>query len=190
MSSTPLSYFESMYGASLDPWGFESSSYERRKYALTLASLPQRRYANAFEPGCSIGVLSEMLAARCEQLLSSDVISAALEQAARRLEPYPHVRVEERRIPDDWPPEEFDLVVLSEIGYYFDETTLREVMDRVIDSTTIGAHVVAVHWRGDTDYPLSGDQTHHLIDETSELICVHRYVEDAFVLGVWERESR
>ena len=33
-------YFEGMYAASPDPWGFQSRWYERRKYALTLALLP------------------------------------------------------------------------------------------------------------------------------------------------------
>ena len=39
-------------GASTTRW------YEQRKYAVTLAALPQRRYATAYEPGCSIGVLT------------------------------------------------------------------------------------------------------------------------------------
>ncbi len=49
-------YFDQMYAASADPWGFTSRWYEKRKYALTLAMLPRERYADAFEPGCSIGV--------------------------------------------------------------------------------------------------------------------------------------
>ena len=49
-------YFEGIYADGPDPWGFETSEYERRKYDLTLAALPRRRYARALEPGCSIGV--------------------------------------------------------------------------------------------------------------------------------------
>ena len=54
-------YFDSMYAASPDPWGLQSRWYEARKYAISVAMLPQRRYARAFEPGCSIGVLTELL---------------------------------------------------------------------------------------------------------------------------------
>ena len=50
-------YFDSMYELSPDPWGFESRWYEARKYAISLAVLPAERYGDAFEPGCSIGVL-------------------------------------------------------------------------------------------------------------------------------------
>ena len=42
------------------------SSHERDKYAATLAALgpPERRFAHAFEAGCSIGVFTAQLAAR------------------------------------------------------------------------------------------------------------------------------
>ena len=62
MTSTSRRYFDSMYEADADPWNFATSEYERRKYSLTVASLPRARYHHAFEPGCSIGVLSEQLA--------------------------------------------------------------------------------------------------------------------------------
>ena len=57
-TSTPPEYFDRMYAESDDPWRFETSEYERRKYAATLAALPRARYENALEIGCSIGVLT------------------------------------------------------------------------------------------------------------------------------------
>ena len=33
-------YFDAMYQAADDPWGFESRWYEQRKYAISLALLP------------------------------------------------------------------------------------------------------------------------------------------------------
>ena len=74
-------YFERLYAQSADPWDFEASPYEAAKYAATLAALPRPRYANAFELGCSIGVLTRALAPRCERLLATDVSEAALAQA-------------------------------------------------------------------------------------------------------------
>ena len=47
--------------------------YEQRKYAITMALLPYRRYRHAFEPGCSVGVLTEQLASRCDRVTSTDV---------------------------------------------------------------------------------------------------------------------
>jgi hypothetical protein len=187
MTSTTRSYFEQMYRDTSDPWGFESSPYEQHKYGVTVASLPRARYRSAFEPGCSIGVLSELLAARCDRLLSSDIIPSALQRAEERFREQPHVRVEERAIPGQWPTGPFDLVVLSEIAYYFDEADLRQVMASVTGSTTPGAHIVGVHWRGVTDYPLSGDEAHRIMGDTPGLAAVVHHLEEQFVLHVWER---
>ena len=187
MTSTSRSYFEQMYQDDADPWGFENSPYEQRKYAVTVASLPRPRYRSAYEPGCSVGVLTELLATRCDRLLSSDIIPSALQRAETRLRRKPHVRVEERPIPDQWPSGPFDLVVLSEIAYYFDVIDLNCVMACVMDSTVPGAHVVGVHWRGETDYPLSGDRSHQIIAGTPGLFPVVQHSEEEFVLEIWER---
>ena len=60
-------YFRDRYAASPDPYGLAERWYEARKYALTVALLPRERYGAAFEPGCSIGVLTAQLAPRCDQ---------------------------------------------------------------------------------------------------------------------------
>jgi hypothetical protein len=189
MPNTPRTYFESIYAANSDPWSFETSPYERRNHDATVAALPRRRYVSAFEPGCSIGVLTEMLAPRCQRLLATDIVTGALIQAAERLKEYRHVRIEERAIPEEWPGGTFDLIVLSEIAYYFDEITLRNMMDLVVASTVVGAHVVGVHWRGETDYPLSGDRTHELIGETKRMVPLAHLTGGDFALDVWERSK-
>jgi hypothetical protein len=187
MTSTDRSYFDEMYRDSPDPWRFETSPYEERKYALTLASLPRPRYRSAYEPGCSIGVLTEMLASRCDRLLSTDIVPSALHRAETRLRENSHVVLEERSIPDQWPSGHFDLVVLSEIAYYFSVTDLERVRDCVVDSTVRGAHVVGVHWRGQTNYPLTGERSHEILAEAPELLRVVQHCEQDFVLDIWER---
>jgi hypothetical protein len=187
MTSTARAYFEEMYENCDDPWDFAHSSYESRKYALSVASLPKDHYANAYEPGCSIGVLTEHLAPRCRRLLASDMMGKPLVLAADRLERYDNVQVEQRTIPDEWPDEIFDLIVLSEVAYYFDVETLTHITNLVCVSTVIGAHVMGVHWRGRTNYPLSGDSAHAVIDQNANLALIVHHIEDDFVLDVWQR---
>jgi cyclopropane fatty-acyl-phospholipid synthase-like methyltransferase len=187
MQSTDREYFHTMYAGADDPWSFATSPYELRKYTLTVDTLPRERYRNVFEPGCSVGVLSEKLAPHCDRLLATDIVTAALDQATERLGRWNNVVVERRAIPESWPDEMFDLIVLSELAYYFDSETLHEVMDLITCSTKPGAHVVAVHWRGETNYPLSGDEAHALIGQTRRLRNVVHHLEEAFVLDLWER---
>lgn len=187
----PIDYFESMYEDSADPWGFASRWYEQRKYALTLASLPDARYGTAYEPGCSIGVLSRMLADRCDRLLCSDGSAVALARAAQRLSGQAHVTVEQRRLPDDWPSTSFDLVIVSELLYYFDFADLDRVATLAAGSVASGGTLVSVHWRHPVpDHPQSGDTVHTLLTHTAvehHFVRVTHLTETDFLLDVYVR---
>ena len=179
-------YFETMYAASPDPWGFDFRWYETRKYAVSLALLPRARYRRAFEPGCSIGVLTERLAARCETVLACDVSAAAVRAAARRTAADPSVRVTRRTLPDDWPAGRFDLIVLSELLYYFSPTDLTEVLDRAVSSLEDGGTLLAVHWRHPVaEYPLGGDEVHDALAGRPELMLLADHVEPDFRAQVY-----
>jgi SAM-dependent methyltransferase len=184
-------YFDRMYAASADPWGFEERWYEQRKYALTLAALPRPTYRRAFEAGCSVGVLTALLADRCGELLAADVSAAAVETARARTAHLPQVTVEHRHLPGQWPAGTFDLLVLSEICYYFDRADLTVLLDRAVSALDPDGHLVAVHWRHPVDdYPLGGDEVHDALAARPDLTRTARHVEDDFRLEVFSPAPR
>lgn len=186
--STPAGYFEDMYAAAPDPWHLASRWYERRKHALTVAVLTRDRYSSAFEPGCSVGALTALLAPRCDRLLATDRVPAALEVARRRLGDVPGLRLEAMAVPDQFPPGGFDLVVLSEIGYYLDEPGLDRLLTAATASLVRGGELVAVHWRHPVaDHALTGDRVHQRLDSAVGLGRVSRLEEDDFLLEVFTR---
>ena len=121
-------YFRKVYGASPDPYGLADRWYEQRKHALTVALLPRERYGTAFEPGCSIGVLTEQLAPRCDTLLACDAVADAVATARARTAGPPGVLIAQKVIPRDWPARAFDLIVFSELLYYFDDADFKQVL--------------------------------------------------------------
>jgi hypothetical protein len=166
----PPQYFDGLYAANDDPWEFSRRWYERRKRAVTMAALPRPRFGSAFEPGCSIGLLSEELAARCDRLLATDVAAAALTSARARLAPYDGVRVEQLRVPEEWPSERFDLIVLSEIAYYCDESGAASLGRQAAGSLAADGVLVLCHWTHPVeDYPLPGAQAQRIVREASGL---------------------
>lgn len=167
--SLPPDYFEALYAGDPDPWRFASSGYERDKYAATLEALPRPHYARAFEAGCSIGVLTAALAPRCGSLLSVDAAEAPLAEARRRCAALPQVAFARMRLPEEWPVgETFDLILLSELVYYLDAADVGRLAARVGASLAPGGEVLLVHWTGETDYPLSGDEaTARFIEATA-----------------------
>ena len=162
-------YFDDVYKANSDPWSFETSPYERRKYEATLAALPNAHYNNAFEIGCSIGVLTQLLTERCERILAVDASELPLQAARTRLAGYPNVTIRQMAIPDEFPDDTFDLILLSEVGYYFSRPDLGRVRQLIIDHLSPNGHLLLVHWTPVVhDYPLTGDNVHDFFLESAQ----------------------
>ena len=184
-------YFDKVYGANEDPWAFASSPYERAKYADTLAALPAAHYARAFEIGCSIGVLTAQLAPRCGQLLSVDVSEAALAQARQRCASLPQVLFERLQVPDEFPEGQFDLIVLSEVGYYWSPADLARAADQLLAALRPGAQLLLVHWTPVVpDYPQTGDEVHEFFlrktGPQGPLRHLHGHRADTYRLDLFE----
>ncbi len=153
-------YFDRLYAQSGDPWDFASSPYEAAKYAATLAALPHPRYSHALELGCSIGVFTHLLAPRCERLLATDVSEAALSQARTRCADLPQVVFERRDLTADFPAGRFDLILVSEVGYYFSQPDLQVLRANIAAALASGGDLLLVHYTGETNYPLTADAVH------------------------------
>jgi len=154
--SLPAAYFEALYASNADPWGFASSEYERAKYADTAEALGPR-YRRGLEIGCSIGVLTAQLAQRCEELVAVDASDTALGTARERCAAYGNIAFARMVVPAAWPTGSFDLILLSEVLYYFAAKDLVRIGQRVTESLAPGGDLVLVHWTGATDYPQSGN---------------------------------
>lgn len=182
-----LDAFERMYAANDDPWNFADAQAEQRRYAITVASLPWPRYRRCFEPGCSIGALTERLAAVADQVVAQDASPTATRHAAARVAEHANVEVRVGAIPEVWPDGAFDLVVFSDIGYYWDVDELEVIAARLRASTEPGGHLIGVHWLGESaDHLLAGAVVHDVLNATFGSAIVH-HVDTTFLLDVWTR---
>jgi SAM-dependent methyltransferase len=111
-------YFAHVYRHD-DPWNYESSPYEKRKYAALLSGLRPSPYDHILEIGCSIGVFTEMLARTGKQVTAVDISARAAALASRRCRHLSQVHI--RRI-DFLSLQEkgsYDLIIAAEILYFF-----------------------------------------------------------------------
>jgi SAM-dependent methyltransferase len=183
-------YFDKLYARSRDPWSFETSEYERNKYEQTLSVLAGRRYQYALEAGCSIGVFTAMLAPLCDELLAVDVSEKAIAVAKERLADLPNVRVELRTLPEETPQGPFDLVVASEVLYYWPEEVMLSALRCFEEVLAPGGSLLAVHWRKETKtYPLQGDEVHDLLLEHTRLANTTTIVEPEYRLDLFEDKA-
>lgn len=183
--------FDALFRDSDDPWRFRTRWYEARKRALTLACLPAARYAHGFEPGCANGELSAALAPRCDRLLVSDVSQRAVDLAQTRVEAFAHVQVVQAQLPRDWPVDTFDLIVISELGYFVDAHRLDALADRTRATLRVGGTVLACHWRRPIEgCALDGDAVHARLSQRLGLNVLTELKEADFVLHVWSDDAR
>jgi len=181
-------FFDEFYGDTEDPWGFADRWYERRKRSILLASLPREHFAHAFEPGCANGDLTVDLAQRCDVVLATEISAMPRERAASRLAGEPGVTISGNLPPDRWPVDTFDLVILSEIGYYCSRSDLEAMIDAALRSLTHDGVLVLCHWRHPVaEYPLTGDEVHAAFRSRQEIEVLSYHEEADFLLEVHTR---
>ncbi len=186
--------FDRMYAADSDPFRVADSWYERRKIAVVLASLADRRYRRAWDTACGTGHLTEAVANRCDDVLASDASIEACRIASERLCQLPNVQVVAHSLPvAPDPADGFDLVLLSEVLYYLPPTELDAIapMVEAVAATDRTAEVMVVNWRHfpDDAYLSGADAVTKLDGPLRDLGWQSsvRHEEEEFVLCSWRR---
>ena len=114
--------FEAAYTRSDDPWASAAPRYryQQRKYEQIMTLLPERRFHDALDLGCGLGLLSQRLARRSDTVLGIDVASAALGHARARAHGISNLAFAQGDVLD-LPAAlngRFDLVVVADTLYY------------------------------------------------------------------------
>ena len=156
VTSVPTEHFDELYRKNVDPWNYVENHYEQDRFEKTIAALPDRHFESACEIGCSIGVLTEKLALRADRLIGLDCSLPALEEARRRLQSLTHVTVKQMRVPDELPEGHFDLIVFSEVLYFFSDADLARLKTFVESRVLEGGVCLLVNFLGDTESPQTG----------------------------------
>jgi SAM-dependent methyltransferase len=181
----PVEHFERLAREREDPWDYATSDYEQGKYRRTLDFLPQRT-GRTLELGCSVGVFTALLAARCERLVAVDFSPTALARAHRRLGAADNVELLQRRLPEEMPGGPFDTVVCAEVLYYWSAELVHDGLRRIEAALAPGGTLLAVHWRHpDPRRELTGGDVHEILDaETSLRLDASRTTHD-YLLDRW-----
>ena len=188
VDTTSREFFEHKYQQRADPWEFASSEYEKNRYAAIFDALKHRNYDHAFEPGCSIGVLTERLASISKRVDAIDISPTAVKHARNRCKTFPNVEISCGSLVNPATSESFDLVVLSEIGYYFEEEKLRTVGEKLVSQIRKSGVLLAAHWLGTSeDHLLSGDRVHEILGNLTGLSLEHSERHTGFRLDCWGR---
>ena len=172
-----------------------SNDSERERYATILGFVPHGRFRRAFEPGCSIGELTARLAARCGFVTAIDIADAVVDVARDRCLGLDNVDVHQGSLLDNMPKGPFDLVVFSDVGYYFVPAQLIELAHEITSRIEPRGQLIAVHGTGASpDHVLPGRVVHEILREHLPMEHLHHENHefddrDGFVLDMWRRRE-
>lgn len=179
-------YFEDLYRHNNDPWGYDFHWYEARKRQICLALLTKPRYLKVLEVGCSNGHLSFHLAQRADELVCIDVSERAVQLASARLQEFEHVVVENRKIPEDYSIQKFDLILISEMAYYLSKDELHQFIEKLKHSLNDEGEILCCHWRHEIqDFELDAEQVHQAFQQHFPF---HHYLslnDPDFMIDLW-----
>ncbi|MFF5081825.1 class I SAM-dependent methyltransferase [Actinoplanes sp. NPDC000266] len=189
-SSVSVDHFTNMYLVKDDPWDLATKWHDRRKYAVTMASLPRERYRRCYEPGASIGLLTRMLAERCDEVLAVDSVEEAVGAARESLADLPNVGYERANLPADLPEGTFDLIVIGDLLYYLSAEDLDRLLDGLFERLEPGGDIVSVHFsnRADGD-SYDGFNVHAALAERPGLERLVHHDDEWFLLDAFRRTT-
>ena len=119
------------------------------------------------------------------------IANARAQLAQARLQGFVHAEVHQSRLPGDWPEDCFDLIVLSELGYYLNRADWLHLIADARQSLAPDGQLLACHWRPPIENcPQSAEQVHELLDEHLHLPRLLQYRDADFMLDLWGRDSR
>ena len=123
-----------------------SAEHQRFRHQSIMGTLSRRYYAHAFEPGCGAGELTAQLARTCDRVSAIDVRPSEAARARSRCAPWGSADVRCADIRTYVPEDPVDLIVFSEIGYYFSAPELIGIARNLVSRMMPGGEFIAAHW--------------------------------------------
>ena len=119
--------------------------------------------------------------------MTEDHAVPAVDRALERCRDLPNVTIRHGAVPEQIPEGRFDLIVFSDIGYYFDSEALAALAEELRNRLSGDGIFLAAHWLGTSrDHLLSGDRVHEILGSTRlALTLSERY--EGFRLDCWRQ---
>lgn len=138
-------YFNWRYRGA-DPYEVTTLADERDKYGKIVEALSvKEKFENILEVGCGEGHLTRMIAHKGDRVVAVDISDLAISRAKKNLAELKNVTAKRFDILADDPGETFELVLCSEVLFYFEPDQLPGVVERIKGWVKPGGYVALIH---------------------------------------------
>ncbi len=182
--------WDAQYVERTDLFELDGVEKELTRYRFLVEALADRPLGRTLELGCSVGVLTAMLAERTSSLTATDISEVVLEAARQRLREAGHDQVELRQaeLPDGVPDGPFDTIVASEVLCYLRAFEAKESGARMAAALAPGGRLLVAHTRGYfPKHAISADHAARLVSRARGLRPVRRWGGSELRVDLLER---
>jgi cyclopropane fatty-acyl-phospholipid synthase-like methyltransferase len=166
--------------AERDAWGYERRPFESKRFDLIMEVLFTVRAKRALEVGCAEGHLTRRLGSRVEELVACDIVEEALRRAQENCRGLDNARFLHVDVRHAWPPGFFDLLVYSDVLYYFTRREVRRVIRESARRVHRGGYFLfANEWHDHYRWQTHPDYVTQQLDRSGSWtrVCVRKYVD-------------
>ena len=185
-----VEYWDARYAETPDLFELESAAHGRARYEFLILALADRPLGKTLELGCSVGVLTEMLAERATEVIATDISEVVLETARRRLREAGHSGVTflQADLPEGLPAGPFDTVIASELLYYLRADEVSASAGQLAEALAPGGRLLVAHTRGYFPrHAISADHAARLVGRAPGLRSIKHWGGTERRVDVFER---
>jgi len=177
-----------------DAWGYEQRKFECRRFDLILKLASMVSARRALEVGCAEGHLTQRLSPLVDELVACDIVEEAVRRTEVNCSGLRNISFLSADVRKHWPAGMFDLLVYSDVLYYFTRKEVRRVIRASARHLCPGGYLLfANEWRTDYRWHTHPDYVMRQLDRSGdwELVCRERHVDvdesRDLTLGLWRR---
>lgn len=140
-----LEDFEQRFRESSDPWQTFTSRPEAVKRAQILRAIGTRRWGRGLELGAGNGSNSAALAARVGRLDVCEATAAGRALIGQATAACSNIRLWRHVVPERFPGDRYDLIVIAELLYYLRREDLGRLADEITRTLRPAGRLILVH---------------------------------------------
>lgn len=186
-------YFELKYIRN-NPYRVNGSFYDIEQCNRAVEIIKGRRYSSILEIGCGNGYLLERYSSLSDRVIVTDISRLALKRAKERLKGKKHIEFRQSDLLKEDINEKFDLVICSEVLYYFTLDQLKGVVPKILNYIKKDGNLLSIHIRSLNDdtsgfpYKAFGARTiHQFLESTEGLKTLKRDILENYEIVLYQR---
>lgn len=176
---------EELFRQITDPWNFEKSVFEYKRYQILLEYIKNLNPKKVLELGCAEGVFTQKLSKICKDITAVEVSKTAIKRAKKRVVKVRFINSDFIKLTPKFEKEFFDLVIASEVLYYLKENDICQFLRTLRTNFLLTSNFWTLAWRVERIIKKAGFK----IVEAKRINYFEDFIIKSSKISLWKRQK-